>query len=574
MKFLYVLPLLCGLSTSTTALDREAFTFTKYDLEVRVEADQQRLAVRGKVTLRNDASTPQKNLSLQISSSLSWRSIQIDNKPIEFISQSYTSDIDHTGSLSEAIVTLPQELSAGGKVELQIGYEGTIPLNTTRLTRIGVPDDVARKSDWDRIDGSFTAVRGIGFVTWYPVAMNVANLSENNNVAEIVSHWQTQETQAEMNLKLRYSGVGNPQSLLCNGNETNQQNEELDRTFSVSVDCSFAPLGLTVPSFVADQYERITGHLADIYAAPEHRSLGIDFTSAAENVTGFVHDWFGDPRGKIIIAELPDVSAFPFASRNLLLTPFSKADPKQTELTVVRQLTHASFLSPRLWISEGLTHFAQALYREQQDGRFAALEFMKLHRQGMLAAEKIDSSDDKEKVARQNSLINTSIEELYRGKAMYVWWMLRDMVGEPALKKALASYVPEQDNEPSYVQHLIEAQSKKDLEWFFDDWVYRDQGLPDLRVVSIYPRKNLKEGYLVTVLVENLGDAGVEVPVIVHHSGGEAVERLIVRGKSRASVRVSIANLPEEVTLNDGTVPENDMSNNTFTYQPPPAENQ
>src|SRR4030095_14868259 len=161
MKFLCVLSLLCGLYSSATALDREAFTFTKYDLDVRVESEQQRLAVRGKVTLRNDTNAPQKNLSLQISSSLSWRSIQVDNRPIEFISQSYTSDIDHTGSLSEAIVTLPQELAAGGKVELQIGYEGTIPLNTTRLTRIGVPDDVARKSDWDRIDGSFTAVRGI-----------------------------------------------------------------------------------------------------------------------------------------------------------------------------------------------------------------------------------------------------------------------------------------------------------------------------------------------------------------------------------------------------------------------------
>ena len=55
------------------ALDREAFTFTNYDLNVRVEPEQQRLAVRGKITLRNDSSAPQKNLTLQISSSLKWR---------------------------------------------------------------------------------------------------------------------------------------------------------------------------------------------------------------------------------------------------------------------------------------------------------------------------------------------------------------------------------------------------------------------------------------------------------------------------------------------------------------------
>ena len=37
------------------ALEREAFTFTKYILEVRVEPEQQRLGVRGKITLRNDS---------------------------------------------------------------------------------------------------------------------------------------------------------------------------------------------------------------------------------------------------------------------------------------------------------------------------------------------------------------------------------------------------------------------------------------------------------------------------------------------------------------------------------------
>jgi hypothetical protein len=287
-----------------------------------------------------------------------------------------------------------------------------------------------------------------------------------------------------------------------------------------------------------------------------------------------LNGWFGNPRDKIVIAELADETLFPFESHDLLLTPFLKSNPKQTELSVVRQLTHASLPSLRLWISEGLTHFAQTLYREQQDGRSAALEFMKLHQEGMLAAEKVDPSDNKEKVAAQNSLINTSLEELYRGKAMYVWWMLRDMVGEAALKRALASYHSEQDKEPSYVQHLIEAQGKKDLEWFFDDWVYRDKGLPDFRVVSVYPRKNLKEGYLVTVLVENLGNAGAEVPVIVHHAGGEAVERLTVRGKSQASVRVSIANVPDQVTVNDGSVPESDASNNMFDVQAAPVENQ
>ena len=146
-RFLYTLCAFWGLSVSVSALDREAFTFTKYDLEVRIEPEQQRLGVRGKITLRNDSSTQQRHAVLQISSSLTWRSIRIAGKPVDFITQTYTSDIDHTGALSEAIVNLPDEAAPKSVVELEVGYEGTIPLDATRLTRIGVPEETAKHTD-------------------------------------------------------------------------------------------------------------------------------------------------------------------------------------------------------------------------------------------------------------------------------------------------------------------------------------------------------------------------------------------------------------------------------------------
>jgi len=110
MKFLCALCVLCGLVSSGVALDREAFTFTKYDLEIRLEPEQQRLGARGKITLRNDSAQPQKIAVLQISSSLAWRSIKVDGKAVQFVSQPYASDIDHTGvgSMSEACATEAQ----------------------------------------------------------------------------------------------------------------------------------------------------------------------------------------------------------------------------------------------------------------------------------------------------------------------------------------------------------------------------------------------------------------------------------------------------------------------------------
>src|ERR1700738_1646475 len=110
-------------------LDREAFTFLSYDLNVRVEPELQRLGVRGKIILRNESQTPQKIAVLQISSSLDWRSIRASDKPLQFVSQPYTSDIDHTGALSEAIVTLPDAVAPKATIELQVAYEGVVVLD-------------------------------------------------------------------------------------------------------------------------------------------------------------------------------------------------------------------------------------------------------------------------------------------------------------------------------------------------------------------------------------------------------------------------------------------------------------
>jgi hypothetical protein len=196
---------------------------------------------------------------------------------------------------------------------------------------------------------------------------------------------------------------------------------------------------------------------------------------------------------------------------------------------------------------------------------------MALQLRAVLNSEK-SLAEDRDKQAESNgeSLVNTPLEELYRSKAMYVWWMLRDMVGEQALKKALAAYRPDEDKEPHYLQRLVEVQAKSDLTWFFDDWVYHDRGLPDFRVDSVYPTATAQGSFLVTVTVENLGGAGAEVPVIVRSQDGEVTKRLEVRGKAKNSFRVVVPSYPQEVVVNDGSVPESDMSNNVFKVQPPP----
>jgi hypothetical protein len=560
---------LCVSAVNAFSLDREAFTFTSYDLNVRIEPDQQRLGVRGKITLRNDSATPQKIAVLQISSSLNWSSINSGDKPLQFVAQPYTSDIDHTGALSEAIVTLPEMVAPKGAIELEIGYEGVVVLDAARLMRIGAPETTARSTDWDQISPKFTAVRGVGYVAWYPIATEAGNLSEGNSVFEAVARWKSRETASTLHVQVEVpSDNDNEKPELLVNATTCPTVAEVKHEFVA--DCSYGSLGSAVPTIVMADYEGEDRADVAVHYLHGHDVAAVTYADAAEKVTPLIAEWFGVPRSKAQTADLDDSNAAPFESGSLLLMPLTNTVSQGAGLIAAHQLTHAAFSSPRPWINEGLAHFAQALYVERRSGRQAALDYMATHRIAFSAA---GNEKDKQTGAPRSedgvnrSLVNTTDEELYRSKAMCVWWMLRDMVGDQALKKALASYRPEQDKEPSYVQKLIQAQTPKNLEWFFDDWVYRDRGLPDFRVEWAFSRRTMNDVYLVTVTIENLGRAGAEVPITVKFAGGEETKRVEVRGNSKGVIRVEVTKPPEEVVVNDGSVPESDMTNNTFKIE-------
>jgi hypothetical protein len=559
---------LCAFAGNSFALDREAFTFTKYDLDVHVDPDIQRLGVRGTITLRNDSSAPQKIAVLQISSSLDWRSVKAGGKQLQFVSQPYTSDIDHTGALSEAVVTLPEAVPPKGTIDLEIAYEGVIVLDATRLTRIGAPEAQAHSTDWDQISTKFTAVRGVGYVAWYPISTESASLSEGTSLFETVARWKTREAASKLHVHVAVSrDDGEPQELLVNEQSCQVMYEQMGRAKLDSADCNYQVLNIAVPTFVAANYQFLDRPAITVHFLQGHDSSATDYADAAGSVIAFISEWFGTSRSKAQAADLPDANAGPFESGSLLLTPLAGTDPKVGGLIAAHQLTHAAFSSPRSWINEGVAHFAQALYLERVRGRQAALDYMGLHRSAFGAAEKQPNAAPRAEEETRQSLINTADEELVRSKAMFVWWMLRDMVGDQGLKKALAAYHPEEDKDPSYMPRLIQAQTQRDLEWFFDDWVYRDRGLPDFKVASAFTRKTLPNGYMLTITVDNLGAAGAEVPLTVKFAGGEITKRLVVRGKSSGVIRVEVPQPPQEIVVNDGSVPESDMTNNVFKIE-------
>lgn len=572
-KFLHIRSLLFLIllaCVSAAAIDREAFTFTHYNLQVTVDPGRPFLGVTGKIALRNDSSSPQRIAVLQISSSLDWSSITVAGKPVQYVDQRYTSDVDHTGALTEAVVTLPREIPPQGSVEVEVGYGGAVPQDATRLERVGTPKEIAAANEWDRVSATFTAVRGVGYVTWYPVAMQAASLSSGREFSETLGRWKQRHLLSQM--AVDFFAPGRLQ-IYANGAARAPAREELGALpYHLVIAYTWSQFGLDVPVFVIANYRQIEQPTSVRYLEGHH-DLANRYAQIAAEVR-----WFSSARPeRFQIAELGEPSAVPFSSGTVLFTPLENSPPKELEVSLAYARSHADVRSHRLWIHEGIASAAQAFQREKQEGRGAAISLMESRRGMLIEIERANlaaaaaSAPGQAPSNAATSLIASADELLARSKGLYVWWMLRDMLGERTLQNALLKYQPGLDKEPAYVQRLLEAEARSaapqaaaNLEQFFDDWIYRDRGLPDFRIDSVYARQMLGSGYLVTVTVENLGGAGAEVPVIVRSRDESESRRLWVPARQKASVRIPLRSQPLEAQVNDGGVPETDVTNNSF----------
>ncbi len=576
------------LTPSAHAIDRDAFTITHYQLVAQVDRTSHVMAVEGTLTLRNDSSTPQKVVALQVTSSFAWNSITLDDKPVQWLSDNYTSDIDHTGSLTEAIVNLPKEVAPAGSVTLAVQYGGTITPDATRLTRMGTPEDVAARSDWDEISDPFTAVRGLGYVVWYPVAMEAVSMSDGNAVFDAIAAWKQRHALSNFEAKIAVSGGENEALCIalnsapgCGEARVTSNTEAGGKAKEFSHTLTLNGLSDLVPTFAVGNYVELSRPTVTFLHTPEHTSVARDFAVAAEASDSLLKDWLGEPHQPPRVIELTEPKALPYESGFVLFTPLRPWPSDTLQLLLLSTQVTSRFPSPRPWIQEGLQRFMQCVLIDSRSGRKAALDFLDDFREPLAKAEnaRLPKPEPGAKASdadsADNTLLNTNDELYLRGKGSFVFWMLRDMLGDTAMQSALANYRPGEDKEPSYLQRLLQTSSKRDLEWFFDGWVYRDRGLPDFHVVSAYARPLLDEPnstVLETVTIVNTGRTGAEVPVIIQAPSGEKVVRVLAKAGEKGTGRLEVPVAPDRITVNDGSVPTVNTGENVYVVPQPPKQ--
>ena len=569
--------------------ERQAVTFTAFDLDVHLSPADQHIAVRALLTVRNDGKTPLARIPLQISSSLNWEDIRVSARDIAFQVATINSDADHTGQLHEAVVPLAQPLAPGQTLQLDATYSGVIALSAQRLLSIGAPEDVALHSDWDQISLPFTGLRGFGNVVWYPVSSVPVMLGDGARLFDEMGEHKLRLTGAHSRLRLtvEFPHGQAPTVALINGHSmplTITESGALDQSQEVAsvatADSGSTILGFEVPSLFVAICAPHSGTNLTAWALPED-NVAVEFwTTAAEAVTPFLQSWLGEKPGtQLTLLDLPDAEDAPFETGSLLAAPLREPGPKAIlgalNGVLVHALTHAWILSPNssqplpAWLNEGVAHFMGTLWVERRHGRDDALRMLEADRSALALAEPASPGE-----SAGQPLAEAISPVYYRTKAAYVFWMLRDLAGDPALSAALRTYNSTTSNaapaankdstkfaaRSAFEKLLEESEAHPDLAWFFADWIDADKGLPDLNIDAVFPTATSSGNWLVAVNVSNNGYAQAEVPVTVRSASNAVTHRVRIPAHDKVTERILVQGKPTEVQVNDGTVPETQAS--------------
>ena len=602
---------------------RAALTFTAYDLDLHLVPARREVAMRARLSLRNEGAEPLTQVPLQISSTLHWDHVAEVTaggaRTLEFAAALVDTDADHTGRAAEALITLPRPLAAGAAVTLEVLYGGTVPEDAGRLTRLGASVAQATATDWDSAGqdsgpqgagpgtvlaagSGMVALRGFGNVLWYPVAAPPLFLGDGAALFQAIGRAKLREQAASVRLRLavEYAGEAPAEAFFCGRRlPLRAASDQLGGTGAAdhgvaSAEFAAAPLGFRTlslfvppggdagvgaparPSGESSSAESSSAESSSAAATPGASTVlvveGGDgaarqrLEEAAQGFVPLLSEWLGPrPRAALTVIDHPGQ---PFQDGPLVVAPVASLGTAEAAPALLRSLAVAWAGTGQSWMDEGLAEFLALVWTEQTRGREAALLRLNDVLQPLAVGEPaFAKAEDVAHAAPGQPLIAASEEVFYRRKAAGVWWMLRDVAGAAALKSALAETLAQPASpvdartQAVAFEKRLEHASGRDLGWFFNDWVLRDVGLPDLTLVDVTPRplpagKGHDSGWLVAVTIRNEGAAAAEVPLVIHAGTLSTTHRVRVPGLASVTERVVVEAVPTSVTLNDGGTPE------------------
>jgi len=175
-----------------------------------------------------------------------------------------------------------------------------------------------------------------------------------------------------------------------------------------------------------------------------------------------------------------------------------------------------------IWLNEGFASYGEALFFESRDGKAAYRNYM----------ARYDHSYTGSVFVRDTTSVNSIFNITVYHKGAWVLHSLRHVIGDSTFFRLLRNYVAD----PRYrfgtattddFKNLAENISGKELDWFFEQWVYRE-GRPDLRYAwkwesgqLVFRLQQTQSGNLYRLPLDLAAIAGTDtLRLTLEHTGG------------------------------------------------------
>ena len=292
------------------------------------------------------------------------------------------------------------------------------------------------------------------------------------------------------------------------------QNADGTKTFHFKMPL---PHSVYLTSFIVGKYVKFTDSYKNIplavYLYPGRESLyGQAFSNTKEmlriyeELTGIAYPFNKYEQtivGQFKLGGMENITATTLSDRDIF---YSDRNRLLVEDIISHEIAHSWFGNlvtcrnwAELWLNEGFATFMEAAFREKMYGREDYLQKIREDRDVYFAEES--------QMSRKHALFNqlaraddSIFDAVAYQKGSAVIHTLRETVGEEVFWKAVNVYLTRHklaNVETTDLQKVFEEVSKKDLDWFFKQWIY-GAGYPRLEVGYRYNAETKKIDFSIT----------------------------------------------------------------------------
>lgn len=303
-----------------------------------------------------------------------------------------------------------------------------------------------------------------------------------------------------------------------------------------------------VGSFVAGALQlspvQTEGYQFSVYTSPAQAATATPYADSTAHILSYFTDSFGalESQPNLTIAQMPDGSVDAFSAPGLLLISEHMWAPKPNE-ELLSQLAAGQWWGDSVlaatpsdvWVTDGLAHYAGAMYSEQADGVAGLHRNLEDFAVGALMYENETPIVQAQRIPAYSEQYQSVVDD----KGAMVFHMLRSELGDDNFTALLKDFYKAHAGKTATIDELEKAAEAKapptkpgdpplNLVAFFSQWL-NSTGVPEFKMEYITYR-NTKGFRVVGKVHQDLDTFRMPVDVKVDTEGNPEYKKILVNG--------------------------------------------